>query len=97
MEYYKNKSDYSGYEKHECGEAVKRIRQQIKRQSELIGNNLRTNYLGDDLENFITARDVLLDELVEHSDYATIAKCLEFFDKKKWYTKNSARTVGEKK
>lgn len=97
IEYCKNKSGYPNYQKYECGEAVKRIRQQIRRQSELIGKNLRTNYLGDDLEKFITGRDILLDELIKHSDYATIDKCFDYFDKNKWYTKDSFRNVGKKK
>ena len=74
IEYCKNKSGYPNYEKYECGEAVKRIRQQIRRQSELINKNLRTNYLGDDLEKFITGRDILLDKLIKHSDYIVTKK-----------------------
>lgn len=97
IEYCKSKSGYPNYEKYECSEAVKRIRQQIRRQSELIGKNLRTNYLGDDLEKFITGRDILLDELIKHSDYTTIDKCFDYFDKNKWYIKNSFRNVGKKK
>lgn len=94
--YCKRFSEYPEYQKFDCYEAVKRIRQKIQRNHRQISNNLRKNYMPENLDNFEMKFYQLLDELKDHSDYETINKCLNFLSKENWYTKDSIRCVGQK-
>lgn len=89
-------SEYPGYEKYDCYNAVKRIRQEIQRKHVRIKNNLNQYYMPEKLEDFEKQFNELIDDLKEHSDYTIIEKCFELLDKKKWYVKDSIRTIGWK-
>lgn len=87
-------SEYPCYEKYGCYNAVKRIRQDIQREHIRIKNNLIQNYTYEKLNDFETQFNELIDQLKEHSDYTNIEKCFNLLDRKKWYVKDSIRTVG---
>lgn len=89
-------SEYPGYENFDCYNAVKRIRQQIKRTYQQIYKNLRAYYTYEIFNNFVTQYDKLLLELNKHSDYDIIDDCFTFLSKENWYTKPPIRCVGEK-
>lgn len=89
-------SEYPGYEKYDCYNAVKRIRQDIQREHVRIKNNLNQNYMPEILDNFEIQFNNLIVKLKKHSDYAIIKECFDLLDKKKWYVKDSIRNVGWK-
>ena len=89
-------SEYPGYEKLDCYNAVKRIRQQIKRKYRQIYKNLSANYTCEILDNFVKQYDKLSLELNKHSDYDIINDCFTFLSKENWYTKPTIRCVGKK-
>lgn len=89
-------SEYPGYEKLDCYNAVKRIRLQITRKHQQIYKNLYANYTSDICNNFAIQYNKLSTELKKHSDYDIIDDCFNFLSKEKWYTKDSIRCIGEK-
>ena len=94
VEYCKRFSEYPNYQKYDCYNAVKRIRQLIQRKHIRIGNNLRKYYPLEKSEDFEKQFNELAIKLKEHSDYTIIKECFDFLDKKKWYGKDSIRNVG---
>lgn len=91
LQYCARLSEYPSYTTYTCYEAVKRIRQNIKRKYRQIYANLYSNYLHERLIAFTQEYDTCLKELIEHSDYNTIDKCYQTLDKQKWYTHSSKK------
>lgn len=89
-------SEYPGYEKYDCYNAVKRIRQDIQRKHVRIKNNLSQHYMPQRLEDFEKQFFELTADLKKLSNYTNIKKCFEFLDTEKWYKKDSIRTIGWK-
>lgn len=81
-------SQYPKYEQYTCYDAVKRIRQDIRREHRRIYSNLSAHYYLDKLNEFESSYHNVLNELIEHSNYETIDRCYEVVDKNKWYTKS---------
>ena len=90
-------SQFPEREKYSCYEAVKRIKQDIKRKHTQIYKNLSENYLPHQLNSFESKYSDVIDELNQYPNYHSINKCYKVVDKKRWYNKKSIRTRGEKK
>ena len=87
QEYCPRNSTYPDREHYSCYEAVKRIRQDLRRIYIRMYKNLHANYIYEHRYNFENEFAKAFDDVKAHSDYETIDKCYEILSPEYWYTK----------
>lgn len=96
QEYCPRNSTYPGKEDYSCYDAVKRIRQELRRKYRTIYSNLHAYYMEDHQNAFYKSFNDTFDKVKKCSNYENIDACYKTLVNKQWYTKDIVKNVGVK-
>lgn len=96
QKYCPRNSLYPKYEHLNCEQAIRNISQDFSRKYSSIYNNLLMNYTHEHLNRFYKEYQSAHEAFKKEPSVSNITACYDILLKKKWYTKDSIRIVGEK-
>ncbi len=97
VQYCSRLSEYPNFVHLHCADAVKNIRQDLRRTQTRMYRNIHAHQSPFVASKFTDAFDKAFDSVKKKSSYEAIRNCYKTLDKEKWYKSNAPRNVGEKR
>lgn len=90
QDYCYRKSQYKGFSHLECSQAVKNIKQKLRRNRRTIAKNLKDNQFKK-YEDFKPKSKKLINKVVKHPTPKNIDNAFEYINKDRWYIRNNKK------